>query len=233
MAVTESILEEAQRLIHGDRNKSYGHPRENFAAIAALWNAYLDHAVADALEPQDIANMMILMKVARINNGVYHRDSVTDIAGYAGTIERLQEPPTPVGTIQSGLLDVQPEGVVDRDDLEDYVAKYLGTSLQMPVATQPLGWSVLTSRLDPLPVRPLQGFYPGGLIENVPVRAVRLTKYLTSTKWQSETTGLIFWHVDGQWWYMDPQDTAEDPWLDFPGDDVPENEGPFVPYKGE
>lgn len=91
-AAPESILQEAQKLIHGARNESYGHPRDNFAAIAALWNAYIDSANADALEAQDVANMMILLKVARVNNGKFLRDSYVDIAGYAGTAERLQEP---------------------------------------------------------------------------------------------------------------------------------------------
>lgn len=90
--MTESILEEAQRIIHGDRNVAYGHPRDNFAAIAAQWNAYLNHMGDRELNSLDVANLMVLMKVARVVNGVFHRDSYTDMAGYAGTGERLQEP---------------------------------------------------------------------------------------------------------------------------------------------
>lgn len=87
-----SILETAQELIHGDRNVSYGHPRENFKAIKDQWQAYLDNIGDRKLVELDVANMMILMKTARVVNGVYHQDSYTDIAGYAGTAERLQEP---------------------------------------------------------------------------------------------------------------------------------------------
>lgn len=89
--MTESILETAQRLIHGDRNASYGHPRENFKATKDLWQAYLDNIGDRKLVELDVANMMILMKTARVINGKYHQDSYTDIAGYAGTAERLQE----------------------------------------------------------------------------------------------------------------------------------------------
>lgn len=89
-APTESILQEAQTIIFGARNASYGHPRDNFKDIARLWEGYL-HKYGVILEPIDVANLMILMKVARISGNGYHRDSVTDIAGYAGTIERLQE----------------------------------------------------------------------------------------------------------------------------------------------
>lgn len=84
----ESILEEAQRLIHGDRNKNYGHPRDNFREISKLFAGYLDREVSEL----DVANLMILMKVARAKDAGWHRDSYTDIAGYAGCAERLQEP---------------------------------------------------------------------------------------------------------------------------------------------
>ncbi|AWN02567.1 hypothetical protein SEA_OOGWAY_52 [Mycobacterium phage Oogway] len=83
----ESILEEAQRLIHGPRNKNYGHPRENFADISALFSAYLERPITDL----DVANLMILVKVARVKGTGYHRDSYTDIAGYAGCAERIYE----------------------------------------------------------------------------------------------------------------------------------------------
>ena len=64
-----SILEDAQELIHGQRNKDYGHPRENFADIAALWNGYLYRGgdlAGKILTAADVANLMILVKVARV-----------------------------------------------------------------------------------------------------------------------------------------------------------------------
>lgn len=85
--MSESILEEAQRLIHGERNKNYGHPRENFSDIAALFSGYLERPISDI----DVANLMILMKIARVKGTGYHRDSFTDIAGYAGCVERIYE----------------------------------------------------------------------------------------------------------------------------------------------
>lgn len=85
----ESILEEAQRLIHGERNQNYGHPRDNFADIARLFSGYL----GQELSTIDVANLMILLKVARVKGAGYHRDSFTDIAGYAGCVERIYEEP--------------------------------------------------------------------------------------------------------------------------------------------
>lgn len=91
-ATPMSVLEEAQVLIHGDREKDYGHPSVNFAYIAALWTEYMRHnsMVVDgfAFNEQDICHLMVLLKVARDRRG-YKRDTAVDIAGYAGLKERL------------------------------------------------------------------------------------------------------------------------------------------------
>lgn len=84
-----SILEDAQELIHGQRNKDYGHPRENFQHSADLISAYLGVDI----DSMDVANIMILMKLSRVHGTGYHRDSYTDIAGYAGCVERIEEEP--------------------------------------------------------------------------------------------------------------------------------------------
>ena len=123
--MTESILEEAQRLIHGPRNKNYGHPRENFADIAALWSGYLDKEVSDI----DVANLMILMKVARVKGTGYHRDSFTDIAGYAGCVERIYEEPEEFqNVVLAGLelieLEKREEALRKRAEHAEKLAKY-------------------------------------------------------------------------------------------------------------
>lgn len=90
--MTKSINEEAHELIHGQRSKDYGHPQKNFQRIADLWNAYLKYSeTPGSVTPTDTAVMMILLKVARLQQNQTNRDSVVDIAGYAGTIERLWE----------------------------------------------------------------------------------------------------------------------------------------------
>ncbi|QGH75482.1 hypothetical protein SEA_BACONJACK_55 [Mycobacterium phage BaconJack] len=110
--MTESILEEAQRLIHGPRNKNYGHPRENFADISALFSAYLERPISDL----DVANLMILVKVARVKGTGYHRDSYTDIAGYAGCAERIYEEPVEEDG-QPALFDLPlPDDLIRNED---------------------------------------------------------------------------------------------------------------------
>ncbi|AEK09774.1 phosphofructokinase [Mycobacterium phage Museum] len=112
--MTESILEEAQRLIHGPRNKNYGHPRENFADISALFSAYLERPISDL----DVANLMILVKVARVKGTGYHRDSYTDIAGYAGCAERIYEEPVEEDD-QPALFDLPLPDDLIRNENED------------------------------------------------------------------------------------------------------------------
>ena len=71
------VLEEADALINGERQKNYGKPNENFQVIADMWTAYLDHE----LTPSDVCHMMALLKIARLRNGP-HKDSSVDGAGY-------------------------------------------------------------------------------------------------------------------------------------------------------
>lgn len=82
-----SILEEAQEIIYGDREKTYGHPSKNLTLIAQFWSAHLDKEISAT----DVCIMMCLLKLARLKNQPDHRDSVTDTAGYAALIERVQE----------------------------------------------------------------------------------------------------------------------------------------------
>lgn len=87
----ESILAEAEKVVNGPRAQFYGPPVVNFKRIADLWDAWLvgrpDRSAP--ISTYDVAYMMILMKLARLQHQPYHRDSVVDIAGYAGCAEKL------------------------------------------------------------------------------------------------------------------------------------------------
>ena len=80
----EEILKTASKAVNGDRDKRYGKPEDNFQRIANYWSAYLE----EKIDSNDVAIMMILFKVARLqsnlqsNNGA-DLDSWVDIAGYA------------------------------------------------------------------------------------------------------------------------------------------------------
>lgn len=73
------VLEEAERIVNGQRNDTYDEPENNFRRIAMLWTAYLGIEVNDS----DVAVMNILQKVGRLQYTPTHKDSWVDIAGYA------------------------------------------------------------------------------------------------------------------------------------------------------
>jgi hypothetical protein len=85
--VPENVLQEAQRIIYGDREKTYGHPSKNLQVTANFWGEYLGTKIT----AKDVCVMMMLLKIARLRNDINHRDSVVDTCGYAALIERCDE----------------------------------------------------------------------------------------------------------------------------------------------
>ena len=73
------ILQEAERLISGDRADDYGDAKRNFLDIAALWSSYLDEDITVV----DVANMMMLLKMSRSQTSPDKADTWVDICGYA------------------------------------------------------------------------------------------------------------------------------------------------------
>lgn len=78
------ILKRATAVTGGERQDSYGPVAVNFDNIARLWRAYLQvqHGVPTNITPEDVAWMMVLMKIARSTHG-YHEDNFVDAAAYA------------------------------------------------------------------------------------------------------------------------------------------------------
>jgi uncharacterized protein DUF6378 len=81
--VNETILEEAQRLVHGDRGAQYGHPFQDYLCTAAFWRAAIlrRYNIDVPLTPDFCCLMMSLMKQSR-EAGKPKRDSRVDAAGY-------------------------------------------------------------------------------------------------------------------------------------------------------
>lgn len=78
----EEAIESIRSKVCGDRLKDYGSVESNFGRIAALWNVWLSEKNVK-LGPEDVAAMMILMKVARLMENPMHLDSAIDAGGYA------------------------------------------------------------------------------------------------------------------------------------------------------
>jgi hypothetical protein len=101
--MSETILEEANRIINGQRRVDYGPVEESFIDIAKRWTVELGSKLNEPLTPFDVVHLMAQMKLSRAKNG-FHRDSYVDICGYAGLTEKLQ------GTeVVSGLTPTEPE----------------------------------------------------------------------------------------------------------------------------
>ena len=90
-----NILTEANAIIYGDREKTYGSPAKNLETIAKYWTAHLQargKLVEDErLTIDDVALMMTGLKLARLGNDTRHRDSQVDACGYLGLLERVQQ----------------------------------------------------------------------------------------------------------------------------------------------
>jgi len=94
------ILEKALEIINGERQDSYGKPEDSFQLIADYWNVYLinlqksilvkhglnldDYKLVNLLTPLEVAEMMMLFKIARMAGQGKHLDNIVDLAGYAG-----------------------------------------------------------------------------------------------------------------------------------------------------
>ena len=74
----EDILMDAAETVGEIKNAQYGEPEDNLAAIAAYWSVYF----GAEFSPEDVAMMMALLKVARIETGAYSRYSYIDAAGF-------------------------------------------------------------------------------------------------------------------------------------------------------
>lgn len=91
-SIRRSVLEEAIKVVCGERETTYGGPEDSFSIIGTFWECYIKAKyksnptllVAELfIEPVDVALMMSLLKTARLaTTGGKHRDSLVDGAGY-------------------------------------------------------------------------------------------------------------------------------------------------------
>ena len=78
----KDLLNEADKLVHSDRNATYGEPTQNFQDTAALWNVQFAHKLSSPFTADDVAKAMIGLKLARMKASSKY-DHWVDIAGYA------------------------------------------------------------------------------------------------------------------------------------------------------
>ena len=72
-------MKQAEKLVYGDRQQDYGHPKHDFQRTAAMWSAILGHLI----KPEQVPLCMIAVKLSRLVKSPDKMDSVVDIAGYS------------------------------------------------------------------------------------------------------------------------------------------------------
>lgn len=82
------ILDAAKACVCGQREEDYGKPEDNFRIIADYWMTYLRGRCIGlstdvCINPEDVAMMMALLKIARVQTGSGTADCFVDLAGYA------------------------------------------------------------------------------------------------------------------------------------------------------
>ena len=82
----KEILNDAKKLIGGNRQKDYGDKLTNHQNIAALWSVFLQVNIT----AHDAAVCMALVKVARLMHQ-HKKDNYIDLAAYASIAGEIEE----------------------------------------------------------------------------------------------------------------------------------------------
>jgi hypothetical protein len=86
------ILTEAAQIVAGPRNTTHGDKVASFRVIANLWNAYLGGRLDQGpITARDVAQLMVLLKIARSIQGASIRDHYLDQCGYSAIAGELAE----------------------------------------------------------------------------------------------------------------------------------------------
>jgi hypothetical protein len=83
----ETVLQEADRLVSGDRGSYYGHPLDDFTRTGRMWAAILD---LPEVTPEQVGLCMAALKISREVHR-HKRDNIVDLAGYAKTVQLVVE----------------------------------------------------------------------------------------------------------------------------------------------
>jgi hypothetical protein len=90
------LLDAAKQLACEDRNETYGPPYDNLSACAVLWETYMNtkRSYCIRIAAEDVAWMMVLLKMTRSFQLGYHPDNYVDASAYAaiaGECRDMQE----------------------------------------------------------------------------------------------------------------------------------------------
>lgn len=81
---------EADNLVNGARQSTYGHPLDNFDSTANIWSGILYRKLTEAISAEDVAMCMVGVKLSR-EAYVPKRDNIVDAHGYLMTHHMVGE----------------------------------------------------------------------------------------------------------------------------------------------
>jgi hypothetical protein len=86
-----NVLDQAQRIVNGDRQDFYGHPTDNHGCTAQMWTAYIQrkYGVSFEFTVRDVCWLNGLQKISR-DAHQEKRDNLVDVAGYVLNIDMDQ-----------------------------------------------------------------------------------------------------------------------------------------------
>ena len=90
---TTDILEKTKKLVSKDREDKHGNKVINHENIARLWSAYFQnkYKINILVLPEDVANLMTLLKIARTQAGKHNLDDYIDACGYSAIAGEIAE----------------------------------------------------------------------------------------------------------------------------------------------
>jgi len=97
---TTKILEQTKKLVSKDREDKHGDKVINHENISRLWSGYLQNKFKLNLVvlPEDVANLMALLKIARTQAGKHNIDDYVDACGYSAIAGEIANKRTQLST---------------------------------------------------------------------------------------------------------------------------------------
>jgi hypothetical protein len=90
--VKSAVLTEADEIVNGARQDTYGHPADNHGCTAEMWTAYLNrkYDIDLDLDTRDVCWLNVLQKISR-DAHLEKRDNLVDVVGYVANIEIIDD----------------------------------------------------------------------------------------------------------------------------------------------